>query len=128
MKYDKIKYYRLNEETKEEILKKIIETIQNNDKIKLAYVFGSFIRRNTFRDIDIAIYAVPQLTFEEFLKLGTEIELKTGIQIDLLQLQDLNPKLKLKILTKGKPLIIKSNELHNRVISQSISEIQDYEY
>ena len=47
--------------------------------------------------------------------------------MDLVELEDLNPKLKLKILMEGKPVIIRSKELHSRLISQSASEIQDYE-
>jgi hypothetical protein len=70
---------------------------------------------------------VPSLTLEEFLELGAEIELELGFQVDLAQLQDLNPKLRLKILMEGKPVIMRSKELHSRLISQSASEIQDYE-
>jgi predicted nucleotidyltransferase len=127
MSYDKVKYYKLGEEGKAEVLRKLETVLQAEDRIKLAYVFGSFMRRTAFRDIDIAVYSAPSLTFDEFLDLGTQIELELGFQVDLVQLQDLNPELRLKILTKGKPVIIKSNELHSRLISQSASEIQDYE-
>ncbi|NHV99032.1 MAG: nucleotidyltransferase domain-containing protein [Thaumarchaeota archaeon] len=127
MNYDKVKYYRLSEEGKAEALQKLEEILEKKGEIKLAYVFGSFIRRNAFRDIDIAVYSVPSLTLEEFLELGAEIELELGFQVDLAQLQDLNPKLRLKILMEGKPVIMRSKELHSRLISQSASEIQDYE-
>lgn len=127
MNYDKVKYYKLGEEGKAEALQKLEDILKKEDKIKLAYVFGSFIRRNTFRDIDIAVYSAPSLTLEELLELGAKIELELGFQVDLAQLQDLNPELRLKILREGKPLIIRSSELHSRLISQSASEIQDYE-
>jgi len=127
MSYDKVKYYRLSEEGKAEALRKLEEILQKNDKIKSAYVFGSFIRRNAFRDIDIAVYSVPSLTLEGLLELGAKIELELGFPADVAQLQDLNPKLRLKILMEGKPVIMRSNELHGRLISHSASEIQDYE-
>ncbi len=127
MSYDKVKYYKLSEEGKTEVLQKLETVFQAEDKIKLAYVFGSFIRRSAFRDIDIAVYSTPSLTFNELLDLGAKIELELGFQADLVQLQDLNPELRLKILAEGKPVIIKSSELHSKLISQSVSEIQDYE-
>jgi|YelNatPaOPRAMG01_1025707.scaffolds.fasta_scaffold49165_3 predicted nucleotidyltransferase len=127
MNYDKVKYYRLSEKDKAEALQKLEGIFREEDKIRLAYVFGSFIRRNAFRDIDIAVYSTPSLTFKEFLELEAKIELELGFQVDLVQLQDLNPKLRLKILIEGKPIVIKSNELHSRLISQSASEIQDHE-
>jgi predicted nucleotidyltransferase len=126
MSYDKVKYYKLSGEGKAEVLQKLETVFQAEDKIKLAYVFGSFIRRNSFRDIDIAVYSTPSLTFNELLDLGAKIELELGFQVDLVQLQDLNPELRLKILAEGKPVIIKSSELHNKLISQAVSEIQDH--
>jgi len=43
IEFDKIKYYKFKKE----------------ERIKLAYIFGGFTRRNVVRDIDVAVYAVP---------------------------------------------------------------------
>ncbi len=127
MDYDRVKYHKLSEGEKREVLQKLQEIFQKEDNIKLAYIFGSLVRRNAFRDIDIAVYAVPALTFDELLELGTKVELEIDFQVDLVQLQDLNPRLRSKVLMEGKPIIIRNHELHHRLISQSISEVQDCE-
>ncbi|MEA2054695.1 MAG: hypothetical protein U9O96_06255, partial [Candidatus Thermoplasmatota archaeon] len=71
-----------------------------------------------------AIYAIPQLNFEELLRLGVIFELEVGIAVDLVQLQDLDPFFKLKVLRKGLPLI--KNDLHHYLVAQTYSECLDF--
>jgi predicted nucleotidyltransferase len=123
--YDKIVYYRFSDKEKRALLEHLKKLLKKRDNIKLVYVFGSFTRREIIRDIDIAIYAVPNLSFNEFLNLGTEIEIELGTPVDLLQLQDINPDLRLKILIYAIPVVKKDEELHNKLVSQTFSELQD---
>ena len=124
-KYDKIVYYRLRSEEKRALLDSLKSLFEKDDSVKLCYVFGSFTRREHIRDIDIAIYAMPYLPFNEFLSFGTKIEIQLGIPVDLLQLQDIDPNLRFKILIHGIPVLIKDEKLHNKLISQAFSELQD---
>ena len=48
---DKIKYYRFKNEEKENILHRLREFFEREERIKLAYIFGGFTRRNVVRDI-----------------------------------------------------------------------------
>jgi len=59
---DKIKYYKFKKKEKEDILRRLKEYFEREEKIKLAYIFGGFTRRNMVRDIDVAVYAVPAFT------------------------------------------------------------------
>ncbi len=124
-KYDKIVYYKLNSEEKRALLDSLKIILEKEDSVKLCYIFGSFTRREHIRDIYIAIYAMPYLPFNEFLSLGTKIEIQLGIPVDLLQLQDIDPNLRFKILIEGIPVLIKDEKLHNNLISQAFSELQD---
>ncbi|MFB0561210.1 MAG: nucleotidyltransferase family protein [Candidatus Lokiarchaeia archaeon] len=124
MDYDSIIYYTLDEEEKERLVEKL-KSLLANERVALAYLFGSVTRRSRVRDIDLAVYTIPPLSFREFLRLGTRVELKLGIPIDLVQLQDMNPAFRLKILRHGLPLII-DRQLHHRLISQSFSELMDF--
>jgi predicted nucleotidyltransferase len=124
MDYDSIIYYTLDEEEKERLVEKL-KSLLANERVALAYLFGSVTRRSRVRDIDLAVYTIPLLSFREFLRLGTRVELKLGIPIDLVQLQDMNPAFRLKILRHGLPLII-DRQLHHRLISQSFSELMDF--
>ena len=71
---DKIKYYKFKREEKEEILCRLKEFFEREERIKLAYIFGDFTRRNVVRDIDVAVYAFPAFSFSELVKLNANVE------------------------------------------------------
>jgi len=71
---DKIKYYKFKKDEKEEILRRLKEFFEREERIKLAYIFGGFTRRNVLRDIDVAVYAVPAFSFSELVKLNVNVE------------------------------------------------------
>ena len=124
MEFDKIKYYRFKNEEKEEILRRLKEFFEREGRIKLAYIFGGFTRRNVVRDIDVVVYAVPAFSFSELVKLNVNVEQMLRIFVDVIQLQDIDPAFRLKVLIGGIPLKMK-NEMHYALISQAFSELQD---
>ena len=50
-----IKYYGFKKDEKEEILRRLKEFFEREERIKLVYIFGGFTRRNVVRDIDVAV-------------------------------------------------------------------------
>ena len=121
---DKIKYYRFKNEEKEDILHRLREFFEREERIKLAYIFGGFTRRNVVRDIDVAVYAVPAFSFSELVKLNVNVEQILRIFVDVIQLQDIDPAFRLKVLRGGIPLKMK-NDMHYALILQAFSELQD---
>ena len=126
MELDKIKYYRFKNEEKEEILRRLKEYFEREGRIKLAYIFGGFTRRDVVRDIDVAVYAVPAFSFSELVKLNVNVEQMLRISVDVIQLQDIDPAFRLEVLRGGIPLKMK-NDMHYVLISQAFSELQDLE-
>jgi len=49
MELDKIKYYRFKKDEKEDILRRLKEYFEREERIKLAYIFGGFTRRNVVK-------------------------------------------------------------------------------
>ena len=117
-------YNRLSKDEKERIEKAIKNFFKKQKDIDAYIIFGSFANRSYFRDIDIAIYAIPKLNFDEQLRLSGIIEMELEIAIDLVQIQDLNPCFRFKILKNGIPII--KNVFHHYLIAQSYSECMDF--
>jgi len=124
MEFNKIKYYKFKKDEKEDILRRLKEYFERGERIKLAYIFGGFTRRNVVRDIDVAVYAVPAFSFSELVKLNVNVEQMLRISVDVIQLQDIDPAFRLKVLKGGVPLKMK-NDTHYALISQAFSELQD---
>jgi len=121
---DKIKYYKFKKDEKEDILRRLKEFFEREERVKLAYIFGGFTRRNVVRDIDVAVYAVPAFSFSELVKLNVNVEQMLRISVDVIQLQDIDPAFRLKVLRESIPLKMK-NDMHYALMSQAFSELQD---
>ncbi|MEW6067967.1 MAG: nucleotidyltransferase domain-containing protein [Nitrospirota bacterium] len=79
----------------------IIETIKrvlNEHGIRKAYLFGSFARKESYHDIDIAIEP-PEGKFSLLDLVGVEQELEdeTGKNVDVVIFRSIKPRLKLHI-------------------------------
>jgi predicted nucleotidyltransferase len=117
--YDKIQFYHLR---KNEIIKKLKETLAKEKRIQLAIIFGSITRRNNIRDIDICIHSAPTLNFQELLNLNAQIELDLGIPVDLVELTALSPSFRVNILKNG-TLIKGQKTLLNQLLNQTRSAV-----
>ncbi len=122
MGYDEIRYYSFSEEDRRRLIERLRLLLEG--KVRLAYLFGGITRRRRVRDVDVAVYATPPFSLERLLSVGAELEISLRVPVDLVQLQDLNPSFRLRVLRSGIPVIL-DKPLHYRLISQAISEIED---
>ncbi len=99
--YDHIQYYRLSEEAKASLIAKLKALLDKEKQIQQAWLFGSFTRQDSIRDIDVAIHAEPEFSFTEYLYLNAQIELELGIPVDLVDIAKVPASLKENILKKG---------------------------
>ena len=75
--------------------------LEKEEQVREAWVFGSFTRRGSIRDIDVAIRVEPELSFKEYLSLNSEIELELGMPVDLIQITKAPKTLEENILREG---------------------------
>jgi predicted nucleotidyltransferase len=99
--YDAIHYYKIGPKEKEDIIIKLKSILSKQKQIKLAWIFGSLTRRDSVRDVDVAIYAEPALPCEEFLYLNAQIELDLGYPVDLVQIDNVPQSLQDRIFQSG---------------------------
>jgi predicted nucleotidyltransferase len=99
--YDRIHYYKIGEKQKEDIVTKVKLALEKDKRIKLAWLFGSLTRRDSVRDLDIAIYAEPAIPFKEFLYLNAKLELELGYPVDMVPIDDVPQSLRESIFKNG---------------------------
>ncbi|MGQ4834728.1 MAG: hypothetical protein ACP6IS_12655 [Candidatus Asgardarchaeia archaeon] len=66
-----IPYHNIN---LDKVVPKLKQILMKDNRIKIAIIFGSALCRKEVRDIDVAIYAYPQLILKEILLLGDKLE------------------------------------------------------
>jgi predicted nucleotidyltransferase len=103
--YDQIQYYRLTENEKTKLISKLKKLLAKDERVKKAWIFGSFTRSNSFRDIDVAIQTKSELDFKEYLYFNADIELELGVPVDLVEIANAPVSLRENILKNG--LLIK---------------------
>ncbi|MEM3385739.1 MAG: nucleotidyltransferase domain-containing protein [Nitrososphaeria archaeon] len=121
-----IKYYALAKEERHKILEKIKNLLIKDDEIIFAIVHGSFIERNSFRDIDIALWIRdPVKAFQYTINLPCKLEPETNFPIDIQVLNDAPLPFKYHVLIEGKVLFSKDEDLRTRLVDETIRQYID---
>jgi predicted nucleotidyltransferase len=116
---------------KEEIIRKMRDVLPAIPSLRLAYVYGSFLSREDFRDIDIALLAddrYDQDSFDEYAsEAGNRLEesLDFRCECDVRTLNNLPVWLKFEIISTGKLLYVRNEDDRIDFETQVLVEYQD---
>lgn len=89
------------------LLEKIGHIVSNFPEVEAAYVFGSFLERDDFRDIDVALLVSEKLSSYRALKLamhiGSELDFKVmiGRDFDVRVLNNAHPEFQYEVVKTG---------------------------
>lgn len=81
-------YFKLTEKEKLHIKNIIKKHLKRYKTIQAVFIFGSFVNRNYFQDVDIAI--IGKLTRDNISKLETELSKATGFEVNIKSFDKLN--------------------------------------
>jgi len=95
--------------------------------VLLAVVYGSFVRRSFFRDLDVAVYtgglAEDPLRLEATL--CAELTEALGLPVDARVIDEAPPWFKLKVLEEGVVIYEKKRGARYLMLKEAIGEKQD---
>jgi len=89
------------------VLERIGQIVGNFPDVEAAYVFGSFLERRDFRDIDVALLVSEKLSSYNALKLamhiGSELDfgIKIGHDFDVRVLNNAHPEFQYEVVKTG---------------------------
>ena len=118
---EKYVYHTMSSSERALVMNKIREMLQK-ESIRLAIIFGSFIELNSFRDIDIAVYFRDEVSMDEMIKLENKLEEALGIPVDIVPLDEVEPRFRLNILRKG-VVIIEEPGVYEALLMQTLDEL-----
>jgi len=122
MRGERYKYYELSGEEREALIEAVRRVLGRDDRVLLAVIFGSFVELESFRDIDIAVYAVG-MELREIFELSARLEEEIKVPVDLLPLQELPPSFRHYILINGLVVLERVAGLYEALISQALDEL-----
>ncbi|HDI74383.1 MAG TPA: nucleotidyltransferase domain-containing protein [Thermoprotei archaeon] len=122
-----IKYYKATAEKKRFLIRRIEEILSKEEKILVAIIYGSFTRRNFFRDIDIAVYTGGLI--EDSLRFENELCLKlteaTRVQVDVRVLDEAPAWFRLKVAREGIVIYEKFPGAYSLFLKEAVGDYQD---
>lgn len=114
------------------LIKRISTLIATHKAAELAYIFGSILKEDDFRDIDVAILVNKNLKPYEQLqleaKLGKELEraIKHQKEVDVKILNFAPISFQYEVIRTGKPIFVKDKKIKVRYECQTLSAYLDY--
>jgi predicted nucleotidyltransferase len=114
---------------RQEIIDKIREIISRFDDVDIAYIFGSFLERDKFGDIDVAVVLSKKLDpygrFKFAMKIARELEkgVKPRFEFDVKILNYSPVEFQREVLKKGKVVFLRNE---NRRIEYEFEIISKY--
>ena len=119
---------------KNKALERIGTILAGFEDIDFAYVFGSFLERDDFNDIDVAIYIPKELAPYQRFKLSQKVAraLEEGIEprvnFDVRVLNYAPPYFQYEVIRRGKVVIERDRERRVDFEAHLISEYLDLKY
>nr|WP_321352133.1 nucleotidyltransferase domain-containing protein [uncultured Methanoregula sp.] len=121
-------------EDKEMILRQIRDAVANLPSLRAAYLYGSFLSRTDFRDIDIALLTGPDIdsagapVFAS--RAATAIETAIGFryECDVRVMNDEPAWFRYEVISTGVPVYVRSEEDRIGYETDLLVEYQDLKY
>ncbi|MEM3371644.1 MAG: nucleotidyltransferase domain-containing protein [Candidatus Korarchaeum sp.] len=121
-----LRYYRMTDGERERLLSELRESLEGVDGILFAYVHGSFLERELFRDVDIALWIEdPKEAFSYEVELSSKLELRFKIPVDVQVLNGAPLPFIYIVLTKGRLLLSRDERIRVEVVDEVIREYAD---
>jgi predicted nucleotidyltransferase len=117
-----INYYEVSIEDASRRLRGILGGMMD---VKVAVLFGSILRRNLIRDLDIGVFMNPEPDIKRIAEISGILEDALGLPVDVIPLNWASPKLKLKALSNSVKLIVRDSNLYTSLLKEALSEAMD---
>lgn len=119
--------FRAEPEEREQIIRTISGLLAGEPDIEFAWLYGSFLAADRFRDIDVGVYlnATPDESFQRGLDLAARLDEETTFPIDVRVLNDTPVTFLFHVFREGRLLITRNEEAMADVMEKTVREYLD---
>ncbi len=118
--------YKLDNLEKKLILDKITEILYSKKEIIFSYIYGSFVKEESFRDIDIAVYIKEDKGFTFESTLSNELTEAIGLPVEAKILNSAPVSFQINVLKEGKLLFSRDEEKRTNFIENVSRKYREY--
>ena len=119
--------FRAKPEEREQIIRTISGLLAGEPDLEFAWLYGSFLAADRFRDIDVGVYlnATPDESFRRGLDLAGRLDEETTFPIDVRVLNDAPVTFLFHVFREGRLLISRNEEVMADVMEKTVREYLD---
>ena len=119
-----IKWYELRPEERVEAAKKLAEALRREERVALAFLFGSFLE-GVFRDVDVSVYISGEVDLLDAAAYAEELSSRlttlVGLPVDVVVL-NFAPTWLRKRAFSGRELVVKDELLYAALWANALDE------
>jgi predicted nucleotidyltransferase len=113
-------------EERERLLDELRRILEGAKSISFAYVHGSFIKRELFRDVDVAIWVEGhEAPFKHEVDLSSRIEVDLKVPVDIHVLNEAPVTFKHAVFTEWRLLFSRDERARIEVVDETIRQYID---
>ena len=124
-----IKYFQVNKRDREALLSKIRTVLNRRADILFAYLHGSFVAEEQFRDIDLAVFLMPPFSSPLQVELVLEAELAGFVKKYPVEVRVLNRaplSFQYNVIKHGKPLVVADDDARCDFVEATLRDYFDF--
>lgn len=120
------RYRQLSAERKLKLLERLRGRLEGVSAVVFAYVHGSFADRDSFRDLDVAIWIRdPGEAFYYTVDFSAKLEVEMGVPVDVQVLNEAPLPFKRHVFTRGRLLFSGDESLRLRLVDEAVRQYAD---
>ena len=123
------RYFRIVDHEKESIIESIKVCLKNRSDVIFAYMHGSFLAENRFKDIDIAVYLDPLPPSPLEAELELEVQLNNVIKrypVDIRILNRASLSFRYNVIKNGQPIVVNNDNIRSDFVETTLSYYFDF--
>jgi predicted nucleotidyltransferase len=121
-----IKPVSLCSEDRQKIAESVRSILASSEDIVFAYIYGSFARGESVRDLDVALYTTEDKDFLFAIDIAVLLRRDTGFEVDVTVMNHAPVALQFAILRDGVLLLSKDEALRTALIERVSRQYREY--
>ena len=124
-----LNYIKLPDKERILLLERLASRLKADPEILFAYVYGSFIKREFFKDLDVAVWLKNlSKAFSYVVDFSARLEIELGVPVDVQVLNEAPLPFKFHVLTEGKLLCSEDEVFRVKLVDEVIRNYLDLKF
>jgi len=116
---------RVDREARERLLVRLGDLLAGRPEVSFAFVFGSCLDQDEFRDIDVGIWTAPSPSSRVDVELAAEASAALGVPVAVRRVNDAPVSFLFHVL-RGRALVVRDEDMLATLMERTVRQYHDH--